>query len=159
MNQPRRLFLTCPRCGSSDSQMRDVAFAQAHRRTDGGYQSISEFGQSVAPPQREPVFWGPFLIGVGAGCTAMFVRAYLIAETPGLESSLRHLFDPTALRWGLAAGLLAFVIRSATAIAHNQVVWTEQYKKWKTGAVCRRCGHQYRVSPSRNRRPGGSDNE
>lgn len=139
--------------------MRDVAFAQAHRRTAGGYESVSEFGQSVAPPERRSVFWGPLLIAVGAGCTGMFVRAYFIGDTPGLESSLRFLFDTAALRWGLGVGTLALVIRSATALAHNQVVWTEQYKKWKAGAVCRRCGHQYRVSPSRNRRPGGSDDE
>lgn len=140
------ISLRCPRCGSQDCQTCEVAFSHAHRRTEGGYQSISAFGESVAPPQKRSTFWAPLGIGVGVGCTTLFVASAIFSQDATLGSVLSGASDSRAVWTALAIGFVSFVAIALRAAAWNETPWRDLHGAWRRGAVCRRCGHQFRLS-------------
>ena len=144
--------LRCPRCGSRDCQTREVAFSHSHRRTEGGHQSISAFGESVAPPQKRSVFWSPIGIGIGVGCTTLFVASALLGQDVSLDAVLARVSDSRALWTGLVTGALTFVAIALRAAAWNETSWRGLHAAWRRGSVCRRCGHQFGLSHTSLRR-------
>ncbi len=152
------ISLRCPRCGSRDCQTREIAFAQSHRRSAGGYESVSTFGKSVAPPPKRSVFWGPLGLGVGLGCTTLFGAAAILGQDASLGSVLAGASDSRAVWTGIATGFLAFVAIAVRAALWNETVWRRLHVEWRTGAVCRRCGQQFGLPRTTLSRSGVKSN-
>lgn len=150
-------LLSCPRCGSNNTQTRGVAYGQSKRRTAGGNHSISEFGESISPPSPRSTFLAPLWTGIGMGCTALFVAAGFVTQSTDAGTVLLAITDLRAVRAAIVIGVISLVIHAISAIAHNQSVWPSQHKTWADGVVCRRCGHQFSSSLPANRSEVDSD--
>ncbi len=148
--------LRCPRCGSRDCQTREIAFAHSHRRNAGGYESVSSFGQSISPPPKRSVFWAPLGIGIGIGCTTLFLAAAILGQDATLPSVLAGTSDSRAVWTGIATGFLAFVAIALRAALWNETAWRRLHGAWRGGAVCRRCGHQFKLPGTSQSQKGGS---
>ncbi len=104
----------CDRCGSSNWQGVKIAFNQSVRRTTGGYESVSRFGESIAPPPKRSLFSGPLFSATGLSCgTLLFLpairendlsSAFLPARTPikpgrWPATAARAGCSPPAVQW------------------------------------------------------------
>jgi hypothetical protein len=139
-------LLSCPRCGSNNTQTRGVAYGQSKRRTAGGNDSISEFGESISPPRPRSTFLAPLWTGIGMGCTALFVAAGVVTQSTDAGTVLLAITDLRAVRAAIAVGVISLIVHAIAAISHNLSVWPNEHRTWADGAVCRRCGHQFSSS-------------
>ena len=136
--------MQCPKCKSQYTQSVETAYSQAVRTGETGYQSISEFGRSMEPPEPRSEVGVPF-------ATAFFVAGTLMMLLPGLHSVLPFEwleglspFDTPVVIVSLVVGLIVGFWSAVSAGVYNASVYRGEMKTWAKGVVCRRCGHRFR---------------
>lgn len=139
-----RQSMQCPRCKSHDTQAVETAYSQAVRTGESGYQSISEFGRSMEPPEARSAAGVPL-------ATALWVAGALMMLLPGLHAVLPFdwleglsSFDRPVVVVSLVAGLIAGFSSAVSAGVHNASVHRSEMRTWARGVVCRRCGHRFK---------------
>jgi len=138
--------MLCPRCKSHNTQSVKTAYWQSIRTGDRGYQSISEFGKSLKPPQARSEIGAFFVV-------AMMVASAAIILLPALSEVidvkwLRGIssFDWPVVTVSIALGILAGFRSAVSAAVHNASVHRGEMRSWSRGVICRRCGHRFRRS-------------
>lgn len=137
--------MVCKNCGSRNTQLMHVAFSKSVR-SGPWHESISGFGCSLRPPEPKSVVVWPILAGaIGFVCG---VGGYLLHGD--LTENKRLFTDPVvraaAIHLGYWAGCITTIIRSVTAIWHNQYRYPGQYERWEGLGVCHRCSHRFPVT-------------
>jgi hypothetical protein len=142
---------SCPKCGSSYTQSIAVAYSRSVRSSDSGYDSISAFGKTLAPPQQRDEKMGSTLVA----CLTALACLILLPELFG-RLDIPLLSNLTAFSWpvilgscvtGWAAGLIV----AYPAIHYNVRDWPREYAKWEAQVVCNRCSNTWLRSSPKNR--------
>lgn len=135
--------MQCPRCKSQYTQSVETAYSQAVRTGETGYQSISEFGRSMEPPEPRSEVGVPL-------ATAFFAAGILMMLMPGLHTVLPFKwleglssFDTSVIVVSLAVGLIVGFWSAVSAGVYNASVHHGEMRTWARGVVCRRCGHRF----------------
>jgi len=132
----------CDSCGSRDIQFLPVAYAQSIRHTDSGYESISEFGKSIAPPRERSIIGGPLIEALGLGSAALLGLPFIFALLPIGSLERTTFLDKAVYFPALIIFFLAFFRRVAAAIEFNTVTRKPDVDRWRKTIVCRRCWHR-----------------
>ena len=136
----------CDRCGSSNWQGVKIAFNQSVRRTTGGYESVSRFGESIAPPPKRSLFSGPLFSATGLSCgTLLFLPAIRENDLSSAFMPAR-IMEPFSFKFALLVGAVVFFVQFAAAVRYNAIYWPAKHTEWSGGRVCRSCGHRFRPS-------------
>lgn len=143
MNQRQnRLSIKCPQCGSNNTQTIETAYTQSVRRSNG-YVSISEFGDSISPPEQQSTFPVPLAYAFGSTFISLpvlpkiddLIDLPLITGSPPINSGNFMI--------ALVIGALAFVVNRRSAVSNNAFIFQELLAAWRRQSVCRRCSHIY----------------
>ncbi len=91
--------LSCPECGSNYTQSIAIAYARSVRTSDSGYESISVFGKSIAPPQERDEKVRPTIV-------ACFTAAICLLLLPDLfdRSGIQFLLGLRWFNWPVILG-------------------------------------------------------
>ena len=136
----------CPSCDSSNTQLLKQAYQQALRHGQT-FDSISELGERIAPPQPKDERFFPSIAALATCIACLFVLDDLIASLfPATPENL------TALDWELLlpSVVIGWTIGLAIAIPRvrfNVHVLPEMLEQWEKTAICKRCGTQFDVHP------------
>jgi len=139
----------CPRCGSGNWQTVELAYNQAVRRTTGGYESVSRFAESIAPPRRRSEVGVPLLTALGLGSATWLFLPLIPFGVPVDAGSITSALSTQGWVPAVAVGVLAFAVHAGRNIAYNADYWERHYRKWRRERVCRSCGHRF-DEPGRN---------
>jgi len=142
-------YTGCTQCGSSNWQSIELAYSQSARVSESGYQTISKFGQSIAPPEQRSLFGAPLFTAAGLGGGAFVFLPLLLAEqhnsTHGAVSPFQsELYVPAFL-----VAVIAFLVHFLVNARYNTIQWPAKYAKWQQYRVCRSCGHRFLASHDR----------
>lgn len=139
---------SCPKCGSRYTQSIATAYSRSVRSSNSGYESISAFGRSLAPPKQRDEKIGSTLVA----CLTVVVCLALLPKVVG-RLDIPLLSDLTVFSWpvilgscvtGWAAGLIV----AYPAIRYNVRDWPREYAQWEAQVVCNRCSNTWlRSSP------------
>lgn len=144
MNSRRRSHaMQCPECGSHYTQAVPLAYRQSIRTGYNGHQSISDFGQSLEPPQARSEVLVPMLYAA-----ALFGAIFVLLPTEITWFDIEWpqlLLTSTLGRLAIAvaAAFSLLIYLSACAIADNLTDHAEKLDEWERMVVCRRCGEQF----------------
>lgn len=136
----------CAQCGSTNWQSLEVAYDQSVRQTEGGYRSVSKFGESIAPPEKRSIIGGPLFTAVGLASATLLFLPIILERSPQRESILVHVMEAHAYTPAVAVGVIVFVVKAIAAVRYNGLHWPAKYENWRHDRICRRCGH--RSNPS-----------
>ena len=126
--------LHCPTCGSSNTQKIAVAYEQSVRTSHRGYESISAFGASIAPPH----FVNPLLAGF------IFAVVWVALWFVGLTASESYQWFKDQAEWHsflFCSAIILFLIAFVGACLYDLFIVTSARGEWRKNMVCRRCGH------------------
>jgi len=141
-HRQNRLSIKCPNCGSNNTQTIETAYAQSVRRSNG-YVSISEFGDSISPPEPQSTFLAPLAYAFGSTFISLpvlpkiddLIDLPLITGSPPINSGNFMI--------AMGIGALVFVINRRSAVSYNAFVFRKLFTAWRRQSVCRRCSHVY----------------
>lgn len=133
----------CDQCHSPNLQSVELAHMQSVRVSETGYESVSRFGQSIAPPEPRSTFGGPLFTAVGIASGALIFLPALLGDTLGLTHAASAIFDSRIYIPAALIGAAAFVVHLFANLTYNAKVWANEYGEWKEQKVCRSCGHQF----------------
>jgi len=153
-NQPRAN--RCDRCGSSNWQSIELAYLQSARVSETGYETISKFGQSIAPPEPRSTFGSPLFTGIGVGSGALIFLPLLLRDALELSHAVSAMFDSRVFIPAALIGIAAFLVHLLANLAYNAKDWADEYGRWQQQSVCRSCGHQSSDSQDAIRTDSGS---
>ena len=161
MNHPIRTRVPrsancCENCGSHDTQFLPVAYAQSFRRSKDGHESISAFGESLAPPSEKSVFARPLLDGLGWGSFVLLGLPIAVHWIPISMLAGASFLSATIYVPAIVAGVLAFFRQVLAAITYNTVTRIPDVDRWRNSLVCRRCAHTWHRAGSENHERGAS---
>ncbi len=144
--QQNSQYTGCTQCGSSNWQSLEVAYHQSVRQTEGGYRSVSKFGESITPPQKRSLISGPLFTAAGLGSATLLFLPAILERSPQRGSILAPLVEAHAYTPAIAVGVTVFVAKVIAAVRYNGLHWPAKYENWRRSRICRRCGH--RSNPS-----------
>ena len=125
--------LHCPSCGSSNTQNIEIAYEHSVRTSHNGYESVSAFGQSIAPPKIVNPFFAGFLI------TLLWLLFWFI----GLITVESYRWFKEQDEWHVflfdSAGVV-FVIGLVATSIYDILAAIPARAEWRQAFVCRRCG-------------------
>lgn len=136
----------CAHCGSTNWQSLEIAYDQSVRQTEGGYRSVSKFGESIAPPEKRSIVAGPLFTAVSLGSATLLFLPTILELGPQRGPILAPVMEAHPFTPAIAVGLIVFVVRALAAVRYNGLHWPAKYENWRHDRICRRCGH--RSSPS-----------
>ena len=145
-NNNIRNSFTCPKCGSGSTQTVELAHARSVRTGTSG-ETISQFGESIAPPPEKDETFVPFLAVCGATIAGMFWLPDLLPRLGFSSFDGLSAFSRPVLLVSGAAGLLIGSVLAARAIKFNVLVRPRLLEDWARGAVCNRCGLRFERAP------------
>jgi hypothetical protein len=142
----RRCFhaMQCPECGSHNTQSLEILYAQSVRTGYSGQRTISELGESVAPPTPDSEVLFPFAVGVMVTIVSAFSLPALLSAIPVEWSQGLLPYDIPVVVASVVLGVLVARSMQHLAIQHNRQYFDKDYDSWRRGVLCRRCGHQFR---------------
>ncbi len=140
----------CPRCGSTNWQTQELAYGQSVRQTEGGYRSISQFGESIAPPERRSLIAGPLASAAGLGGGTLLFLPTLMGKQLVDEGLSTPIFEPQVYVPALVVGATVFAVGFFAAIRYNALQWPSKYADWQNVRICRRCGCKSTASVATN---------
>lgn len=135
--------MQCPNCKGHNTQSIAIAYSQSVRTGDTGRQTISEFGQGLAPPMAKDEKLVPGIIACVVLGVCLFTLPDLLNRT-----GIPALTDLSVVNWKVAAisclaawtvGLLVAIPR----IRYNVMELPSLLDEWERDAICRRCGHRW----------------
>ena len=158
-NTKRDELFTCPNCGSRSTQSIELAYSRSVRIGTSGHETVSAFGESIAPPPEKDETFVPFLAVCGATIAGMFWLPDLLPRL-GFSSfvGLSAFSRPVLLASG-AVGLLVGSVLAARAIKFNVLVRPRLLEEWARGAVCNRCGLRFEQAPTESLGSRGETHE
>ena len=136
----------CAQCGSTNWQSLEVAYDQSVRQTEGGYRSVSKFGESIAPPEKRSLIGGPLFTAIGLGGATLLFLPVILDRSPKRGWILAPLMEAHAYTPAIAVGVTVFVAKVIAAVRYNGLHWPAKHETWRRSRICRRCGH--RSNPS-----------
>ncbi len=130
----------CPRCGSHSGQSVALAHAQSVRVGHSGLETISRFGESIAPPPERDEKLVPGVVACFAAGISLFKSPDLLHAT-GLPffANLSPFSWKVALVscvFGWTVGLLIAIPR----VRYNVHELPALLRDWESQMLCRRCG-------------------
>jgi len=142
-HRQNRLSIKCPQCGSNNTQTIETAYAQSVRRSNG-YVSISEFGDSISPPEQRSTFLAPLAHAFGSTFISVVVLPKVddLIDLPLITGSPPINIENFMV--ALCIGALIFVMSRHSAAGYNAFVFRKLITAWRRQSVCRRCSHVYR---------------
>ncbi len=132
----------CDRCGSSNWQSIELAYMQSARVSETGYETVSKFGQSIAPPEPRSTIAAPLFTAVGVGSGTLIFLPALLGDTLELTHAVSAIFDSRVYIPAALIGISAFIVHLLANLAYNAKDWSDNYGQWQRQRVCRSCGHQ-----------------
>ena len=141
-------YTGCTKCGSSNWQSIELAYSQSARISETGYQTISRFGQSLAPPEQRSLFGAPLFTAAGLGGGAFVFLPFLLAKQHNSTHTAFSLFESEIYVPAFSVAVVAFLVHLLVNFRYNFSQWPTKYAKWLQYRVCRTCGHRF--SPSRD---------
>ena len=136
--------MQCPECGSHNTQSLEVVYAQSVRTGYNGHQTISELGESVAPPTPDSEVLFPLAVGVMVTIVSAFSLPALLSTIPVEWGQGLMPYDTPVAAIGVALGAIVARSTRAMAIETNRHYFEKDYDRWCRSVLCRRCGHQFR---------------
>ena len=135
--------MQCPSCKSHYTQAVSVAYSQSIRTGYNGHQSISEFGRDLEPPPARSEFAIPFMAAIFVFSAALFTLPSELAwvDWGWLQALFSVFWGRVALSGTLAIATLFLL--SASAIAYNISVHSDEMSEWEKDVICRRCGERF----------------
>lgn len=133
----------CARCGSSNWQSIELAYMQSARVSETGYETVSKFGQSIAPPEPRSTLGSPFFTAVGVASGALIFLPVVLRDTLELSHAVSAIFDSRVYIPAVLIGIAAFFVQLFANLAYNTKIWAKEYGEWQQQRVCRACGHQF----------------
>lgn len=130
---------SCPKCGGANTQSITIAYARSVRSSDSGYESVSAFGKSIAPPEQRDEKVGPTLIACLAAAACLVFLPGLFGRFDVAELSDLTLFSWPVVLGSCITGWAAGLIVAYPAIRYNVAVWPGEFAKWEAQMVCNRC--------------------
>lgn len=149
--QSKRRSITCPKCKSFSWQAIEVAYQQASRVSERGYESISCFGQSISPPRERSTFGAPLFTAIGLGSTAIVFLPGILEECFGLILAEYRINDRRVYIPALAIAAVGFFAHLVNNLRYNAEEWAAAYSEWRRHKVCRKCGHKFSSNESVSR--------
>jgi hypothetical protein len=144
MSSQRRFHaMQCPECGSHNTQSLEIVYAQSVRTGYNGHQTISELGESVAPPAPDSEVLFPLAVGVAVSVVSVFSLPALLSAIPAEWGQELMPYDSPIVSVGLVLGALVARSMRRLAIEMNKHYFDKDYDRWQRGILCRRCGHQF----------------
>ena len=148
-------YTGCTQCGSSNWQSIELAYSQSARVSESGYQTISKFGQSIAPPEQRSLFGAPLFTATGLGGGVFVFLPLLVAEQQNSAHAAFSLFDSRIYVPAVLVAVIAFLAHLLVNVRYNTSQWPAKYTKWQQYRVCRSCGHRFLVSHDRGDHTSG----
>jgi hypothetical protein len=113
------------------------------RTGTSGHETISRFGETIAPPPEKDETFRPFLVVCGTTLAGMVWLPDLVPHI-GFSgfSELSSFSWPTVAVSG-ATGLVVGVLFAARAIFYNVFERPSLMEEWARGTICGRCGHRF----------------
>lgn len=135
--------MQCPNCRSHYTQAVSVAYSQSIRTGYNGHQSISEFGRDLEPPPARSEFAIPFMVAVFVFSAALLTLPSELGwvDWAWLQALFSTFWGRVALSGTLA--IAALLLTSASAIAYNISVHSDEMSEWEKDVICRRCGERF----------------
>ena len=133
----------CPKCGSRHGQPIEFAYSQSVRISDNAHRTISEYGMTIAPPEKRSLLAGPLFVGIGLFSGALLGIDKYAQRKGQLQPGDHGLFSPEVYEPALLVGVLGFTVRFLRNAVYNATEWTDMYKQWREQRVCRACGNTY----------------
>lgn len=145
-NDISNLF-TCPRCGSGSTQTVELAHARSVRTGTSG-ETISRFGESIAPPPAKDETFVPYLAVCGTMIAGMIWIPDLLPRLGFSSFAGLSPFSRQVLLVSAALGLLVGLTLATRAIKFNVFVRPHLLEEWARGAICNRCGLRFEQAPT-----------
>lgn len=148
--------MQCPSCGSHSTQAIGLAYSQAVRVGDSGRETVSRFGQALAPPPEKDEKFVP-------GLVACFVLGISLITLPALlnKTGIPALSNLPTISWKVAvisciAAWAVGLLIAMPRIRYNVMKLPKLLEEWRSQVICRRCGHRWQdLSASKHVRNGG----
>ena len=147
---------SCTQCGSSNWQSVELAHSQSTRISESGYQTVSKFCQSLAPPEQRSIFGAPLFSAAGLSSGTLVFLPVLLTEQHGSLHAAESMFDSQIYGPAFLVAVIAFLIHLMVNVRYNISLWPAKYAKWQGCRVCRRCGHRSIASYDCGGRSSGS---
>lgn len=135
--------MQCPKCGSHNTQSVSVAHQQSIRTGYNGYQSISEFGKTLEPPQPRSAFLYPLGVAYMVSVFTFFGLAEITARLEGSWPTLASWLGSHPFIASGVVGVIAGVLVSLSALGFNTGAHKTQMNRWSRGVICKQCGHRF----------------
>ena len=135
--------MRCPECGSASTESVVIAYAKSARTGTSGYETVSLFGEQIAPPEeRDEKFWPSVAV-----CVAAIIALFKLPGTLN-QLEIEALQNLSVLSWPVVllscvVGWLVGLIFVIPAIRYNVHVLPGLTAEWEKGMACRRCGHRW----------------
>lgn len=136
-------IFTCPKCRSAATQSVEVAYARSVRTGTSGHETISRFGESIAPPPKKDETFSPFLAVCGTTLAGMVSFPDLLPRFGFSSFAGLSAFSWPVVAVSSVAGLLVGIVLATRAINFNVLVRPRLLEEWARGAICSRCGHRF----------------
>ena len=135
--------MQCPNCGSHYTQSVSMAYSQSVRTGESGYTTISEFGESLAPPMRESEVGVPLVFLFFVGILGMILLPMLGRLLPFEQLANLSSFDFPVVLISVGLGTYDGFRCALSALIHNRSIYRDKMSSWSEEVICRRCGHRY----------------
>ena len=133
----------CPQCGSRHGQPIEFAYSQSVRISDNAHRTVSEYGMTIAPPEKRSLLAGPLFVACGLFSCALLGMNEYVHRKGQLRPGDYSLFSPEVYEPALLVGVLAFIARCLRNAIYNATEWADAYAQWHEQRVCRTCGNTY----------------
>lgn len=131
--------LSCPECSSNYTQSISIAYARSIRISDSGYESITAYGRSIAPPQERDERVRPTVVACFTATVCLLFLADLFNQSGIPAISNLSTFSWPVILGSCAIGWTAGLLDALPAIRYNVHVWPDLCAKWEDQMVCNRC--------------------
>ena len=139
---------SCERCGSHNTQPVPLAYSQTVRVGYSGRETVSRYGQDLAPPERKDDLFLPSIVACTVTAAVVFTGPAVCGMLGFTCFSDTAIFDLKRIAIGIPLGWAVGLALAIPAIKFNSWKLPALLARWEAEVVCKRCGHRWRRSVS-----------